>query len=263
MINVYDFLEQRRQYLEMLIRDADRALETAPAGNLKVCSHAGRTQYYIRRNSSDQTGSYVRKSDIEKACALAQRDYLTNLKKSAYAELGALDALNMKLPKVRIEEVYEKLSAGRKTIVRPLILTDEMYRRTWEEMEYDQKPVPDLLTEYYTERRERVRSKSEVLIANTLFYMDIPYRYECPLKLGRQLLHPDFTVLNTRTRKEYFWEHFGMMDNANYAEQVVERMNLYQKGGIYPGEQLIITMESSRKSLSTKRIKEIAEHYLK
>ena len=36
---------------------------------------------------------------------------------------------------------------------------------------------------------------------------NVPYHYEAPLYLkGRGIIHPDFTVLNIRTRQEYYWE---------------------------------------------------------
>ena len=31
--------------------------------------------------------------------------------------------------------------------------------------------------------------------------------------LSNRIIHPDFTVLNVRTREILYWEHLGMMDN--------------------------------------------------
>ena len=39
---------------------------------------------------------------------------------------------------------------------------------------------------------------------------NVPNHYEAPLYLkGRGIIHPDFTVLNIRTRQEYYWEPYG------------------------------------------------------
>ena len=58
-------------------------------------------------------------------------------------------------------------------------------------------------TEYYTYKGERVRSKSEMIIANELFRNNIPYKYELPIELEnwnkKVTIYPDFTVLNKRT----------------------------------------------------------------
>ena len=74
----------------------------------------------------------------------------------------------------------------------------------------------------FSENGERVRSKSEVIIADILKNNGIPYRYEYPVLINRNI-HPDFCCLNVRTRKEYFWEHFGKMDDIEYARQKLER----------------------------------------
>ena len=123
------------------------------------------------------------------------------------------------------------------------------------------------MPEYLTARGERVRSKSEIIIADTLFRLKIPYRYEYPLNLkntkGEKLtLYPDFTCLNLRTRREFYWEHFGMMDNSEYSENVVQKLHLYEQNGIIPGKNLIITMETSTIPINTKQIELLAKSYL-
>lgn len=51
-------------------------------------------------------------------------------------------------------------------------------------------------TEFFSEKGERMRSKSEVLIANALYKRGIPYKYECPVLLPSGIMkYPDFTVL--------------------------------------------------------------------
>ena len=78
---------------------------------------------------------------------------------------------------------------------------------TYKGLEFDAEDK----TEFYTKRGERVRSKSEILIANTLNDNNIPYRYECPVEvdIGKKL-YPDFMVLNRKQRKEFYWEHLGI-----------------------------------------------------
>ena len=90
-----------------------------------------------------------------------------------------------------------------------------------------------------------MRSKSEVMIADALSKANIPYRYECPLRLGNAVVHPDFTVLRSSDREIVYWEHFGMMDDPEYCHKALQKIRLYEKCGIYPGIRLIITMETS------------------
>ena len=48
-----------------------------------------------------------------------------------------------------------------------------------------------------------MRSKSEAMIAMSLYVQKIPYRYECELKLGSITLFPDFTIRHLKPEK-YF-----------------------------------------------------------
>ena len=92
----------------------------------------------------------------------------------------------------------------------------------------------------------------------------IPYRYEYPVYLrGFGKVYPDFTVLNLRTRKEIYWEHMGMMDNSAYAEKAVNKIHTYEQNGIFQGENLLITYETSKSSLNQKGIVRMIQRYLK
>ena len=110
---------------------------------------------------------------------------------------------------------------------------------------------------------ERVRSKSEILIANALGRHNVPYKYECPIVLkGMGKIHPDFTALNVKRRKIYYWEHLGKLDDPDYARKNVFRINTYEKNGIFHGENLITTWETSTLPLDVKLVDELINHYL-
>ena len=118
--------------------------------------------------------------------------------------------------------------------------------------------------EYYTIKGERVRSKSEKIIADELFRKGIPYKYECPLYLkGMGTIYPDFTFLSKKTGDEVYWEHFGMMDSPDYARKAVHKIETYENNGIFPGERLIITYETEKSVLGTEKIARMVDRYLK
>lgn len=47
--------------------------------------------------------------------------------------------------------------------------------------EYKGKELNDDTMEIYTQKGERVRSKSEKILADYFYYNNISYKYECPL----------------------------------------------------------------------------------
>ena len=64
-----------------------------------------------------------------------------------------------------------------------------------------------------TAKGERVRSKSEKILADYFYSRKIPYHYEKPLHLrGYGIVYPDFTLLSRKTRREVYWEHEGLVE---------------------------------------------------
>ena len=118
--------------------------------------------------------------------------------------------------------IYDQLSKYRRQMLDPLFMTDQEYARLWQTKEYTKRPFRPGDMEIYTDHGERVRSKSEKMIADKALQMTIPYRYEYPLWLeGYGEARPDFVFLNVRTREEFSHEHFGMLDNLEYLDKAL------------------------------------------
>ena len=99
---------------------------------------------------------------------------------------------------------------------------------------------------------ERVRSKTEKIIADTLYHLNIPYRYEYPLNLkGYGIIYPDFTLLDQKTRENVYWEHFGMMENPEYCSKAMKKIDLYGRNGYYTSKNLLLTFESTSQPINT------------
>ena len=108
-----------------------------------------------------------------------------------------------------------------------------------------------------------VRSKSEKRLADKFNLLGIPYIYEKPLYLeGYGYVHPDFTLLNVRKKKEYYLEHFGMMDNPEYTVKTVQKLETYEKNGIFPGEKLLLTYETGSHPLNMKTVDNLIQKFL-
>lgn len=97
-----------------------------------------------------------------------------------------------------------------------------------------------------------VRSKSEVFIDMVLSSNNIPYRYECELLLGNHCYYPDFTFKHPITGEIFYWEHFGIMDNEDYAFAAFNKLKQYYHYGLIQGKNLITTYESKAKPFSYK-----------
>lgn len=256
-------IEARQSYLTYLKEEKEKALKTAPEGYLRICSHGNRTQYYKREDSKDFNGAYIRDSDVKLARRLAQKEYDKKVLSSTEKELQAIKKYLSSAPSVSPEQIYENLHKERKKIVVPIEKPLEEYVQEWESVSYRGKTFEEGAPQMYTAKGERVRSKSEVIIADSLYREGIPYRYECPLYLeGGTVFYPDFTVLNAEMRKEMYWEHFGLMDDAEYVEGAIYKLMVYEQNGIFLGKNLILTYETKKCPLNQRRIKECIRQYL-
>ena len=259
MLNVQDLLE-RKEFLERKLEECDRKLANAPPGRLHVSCSNGRTQYYYREKPSDKKGAYLRKEKRHLVSLLQQKDYCLHLHKTITQELKAIDAYLKYMPDMSADDVYDRLPVYRRELTDPLIESDLQFMEKWKQTGFKQKEMPEDFEGYVTENEEIVRSKSELIIANSLKKADIPYRYECPLRLrGIGIVHPDFTVLDIRTKQEVYWEHLGMMDDPEYADKAVHKINAYIKNGFCPGQRLIVTMETQACHINTHAIRDMIE----
>ena len=161
-------------------------------------------------------------------------------------------------------KIYDRLCSGRKVFVVPMEISDAAYIKQWlEEHPGEQNPYPEK-GKYETEQGEFVRSKSEKILADTLYKMKIPYRYEAQCILGNQrTVYPDFTCLNVSKRKTIYWEHLGLMEASDYEVKNYEKIESYEAHGILLGDQLIISMETNERPFNVNLIRSKIDRFLK
>ena len=157
----------------------------------------------------------------------------------------------------------ENRDIARQILIEPVEQTWENKVEEWKRIEYTGKEFREDAVEIYTQNGERVRSKSEKILADYFYYHNIPYKYECPLKLkGYGVVYPDFTFLSKKTGKEIYWEHDGMMDDTIYVQNAIKKIEAYEKNDIFPGERLILTFETSQSVLRNDIIETMVEKYI-
>lgn len=163
----------------------------------------------------------------------------------------------------KIDSELPKLHTQRQLLVTPIEPIWEKELARWYDSEYHGKEFYEGTAEIVTEKGERVRSKSEKILADYFYRNNILYQYEKPLYLkGYGTVYPDFTFLSKKTRKEIYWEHEGMMDKPEYAKSAVKKIASYQRNGIHLGERLILTFETELTVLNSQIVEELVEKYL-
>jgi hypothetical protein len=86
-----------------------------------------------------------------------------------------------------------------------------------------------------TARGELVRSKSEVIIADLLDGLGLPYAYEQPFTApDGSVRYPDFTIDDAETGRRLLIEHLGMLDRPDYVRRWKAKEEWCRKAGVLP-----------------------------
>ena len=282
-----ELLEKRLTELKTVLEKMRRSVKTPPPGRLRISQKGNSTEYYHITSPSAPHGKYIPIKQESLARQLAQKDYDSKITALIEEEIRATQHYLKQIcstssggnPRggrapdtgsdsaTKLSALYAKYCPARQHLVTPLTLTGSQYAAQWQSVSWPRRPFPENSTAYTTIRGELVRSKSEVLIADALARHNIPYRYEFPLELRRATggiatLHPDFLCLNVRTRTEFYWEHFGSMDDPSYSNNAAGKLRLFAENGILAGRNLIITMETQNEPLSTTVLNQLIDSYL-
>ena len=257
-----ELFQKRRAFLKRVVKEKERAFRKAPEGRIRISLRDSGIQYYRVLGEDNHAGSYIRQRDKKLIIALVQKDYDQRVLKQAKKELEELDRMEKIYSGKSVEDVYFSLPDFRRELITPVIQTDEQFAKQWQEEPYRGKMIGNDVPVYLTEKGERVRSKSEVILANKFYTMEIPYKYEHPLLLqSGEVIYPDFTGLNVRERKVIYTEHLGMMSDPDYCEAAMERLSKFIRNGIFPGDQLCLTWETQKQPLNILDAEKILRHY--
>ena len=257
MNNLPDEAEKRKYELKRVIAQERKRLKRAPDGKLRISGG----KFYHVTNDSSADGKYISVSKMRLIRALAQKDYDLEVLELAQNELTRLESGRFYYGKT-YEEIFDSLHEKRKDLIVPAMLPDEMYIEKWLARPYEKMSFDDNAPGYFTESGVRVRSKSELIIANRFEKYHVPFLYEVPVYIGGSTFRPDFLVLKLPERKEIYWEHLGMLGNGDYCDKNIWKINTYSGGGIVIGDNLIITLESGQIPLNTDNIDQIIKRVI-
>jgi len=140
----------------------------------------------------------------------------------------------------------------------PRILTQ------WETEDYIKREDKEGRNVHPTLKGDLVASKSESIIADTLFHFHIPYHYDERIDVlspYNNYYYPDFTILLPNGRKIY-WEHFGKLDEPKYFDHNLEKLIRYHNKGIDFGNNLIITVDTIKRNIDVNAVRGCIENFI-
>ncbi len=256
---LYSKIVSERNRLDEQIHTLQQHLKFFPEGKL-ICTQNGKYQKWFQSDGHSQV--YIPKKNRQLAEQLAYKKYLQLQLETLYKERRAIefylrhhhDGANLADEYLAEHPEYRELLA---THFTPL--SRELSK--WQKAAFDTNTKNPEQRNIKTSSGHMVRSKSEAMIDMALFSHQIPFRYECLLKLGNKKVFPDFTIRHPKTGETYYWEHYGLMDNPSYCQAFSKKMLLYTTNGIIPTINLITTYETERNPLGYDVVEEMIARY--
>ncbi|MDI9493466.1 MAG: hypothetical protein QM289_03080 [Bacillota bacterium] len=261
---IEDDYEQHLQLIEQFRGE----LATLPIGTLHSRVNKGKTRYYHYIPSPapgvPAREVYINKSQEHLVEALARRKFIEKSLRLLEKNIKILKALLNEYTTYDPEAIILELPKPYKgtNCSTAFGLLEARNPSKWASEPYEKNPInPEGLT-CRSEYGLSVRSKSESIIASQLERYNIPFRYEALLQLEGQIYYPDFTILNPQDNQVIYWEHFGMVDDPEYARQMDNKLTEYRKRGILQGKNLITTYETRAHPLSAQNVRRIIKAFL-
>lgn len=251
-----ELIEKQKSILE-------KHLSKAPEGNLKIDSRYNGVVFGIRTyNNHKEATEYIDKHDYKALSKYVNKRFAKDALNVIRQNLKACDRFLQAHSTIELEDVAAQYPEEFRKL-NTLYKDKKTYMDEWRAAEFrsNQFKTEQLLCK--ASDGHMYRSKTEVMIAEILMKYDLPFRYECELLLGntRHIIFPDFTILNPKDMKEWYFEHFGMMDNAEYASNAVRRITSYANAGYELGDRFIFTVECSAAPISMEYVERIIRHY--
>lgn len=262
-MNLQNFREELQQLSQLKVK-VMQSFQNAPEGRMRCEMAQGKyPQYYVINEETKENypqGKYLHKEEKSLAKAYAQKEYDKMMLSAISKREKELKGILTFEESSSIGNIFENLPIAKRCLIENYLESDADFERSWLQSTRNFTNTYPIEKGIMTERGEQVRSKSEKMIADKLYMKNVPYKYEAGLLLSdNRVIFPDFTLLNRRTREEYYLEHFGMMDNPEYCKSALEKIELYEREGIFLGERLLATFESSFKSINMKEFEKLIE----
>ncbi len=264
MENYTTQLNQQVKQIEEWIHETDKRIQAnAHLRNIKICVTNRKNGHQYYEIDENRKRSYIPKEKAAMVKAVAQLEYDQAVRKALTQERNRIIRFLKTRNMNTIENVYNNLCEARKVLVDPIIPTDKSFIEEWKRTHLGQQNDYPAEKGYLTDQGEMVRSKSEKILADLFLKHGIPYTYEPRIILsGARSLCPDFALLNTKTRRTIYWEHFGLISDGEYAYKAFSKLRTYEDNGLEVGKDILFSIESDAQPLDQKKIEAKIKKYL-
>lgn len=258
MFNDLETINKRKGLIKKELENIRKLEKDFPEEELICCKNNRHYKWYVK---SKKQIIYLAKQKREMAERLAMKKYCLAKKEDLLCEMAACESY--------IQQVSQQKNTSEDILNHPEyaklleknFVSKNKELKKWQSEDYEKNEMHKEHLIIKGTQGKMVRSKSEAIIDKMLYTAGIPFRYEEKLVLGNVVIYPDFVIRHPKTGRYYYWEHFGLMDDATYIKNTCEKIRLYSENGIIPTINLIMTFETKDNPLNINEVEQIIEKY--
>lgn len=255
---LYHQMFREKETLEKRESTIREQLQIYPAGQLIYSQNGKHKKWYI---SCEGVKTYIPSKNRETAIKLAEKKYYEAVLKDILQEKKAIQSYLNICDKNTTNEKVLLATPAYTELLHVSFKANDTEADEWMRADYEKCPkYPEQLIHTII-NGQKVRSKSEAIIATMLYVNRIPFHYEEALYLGKKVIYPDFTIKHPVTGRTYYWEHFGMMDHESYAKSAFQKMQLYNTNKILLSDTLLATYETEDRPLKSNFVENMIQQY--
>lgn len=258
-------IEDELNYEKMLL--SNLTSKNVNLSDLILIISSGNKFYYAAPGSAKRT--YIRRSNRKLLKHIAGSRFIKEKIAALKQDVAALESILSRLKDYSDDAIISRLPATYSRAISYLRESGPTDGVIQSENPKDRKAL--VLT---CSNGLKVRTKGELIIAEILIELGIPFRYEKALPLVEKIyqedgsfkvrattLYPDFTIF-LNDGSELYWEHAGYYDDLPYRATQKRKFDVYYDNDIYPPKNLIITMDGNGKPIDAPAIRKIAKEFI-
>ena len=271
-MNLKDYLTDEIKH-EKTLRESLRKEQISYPRKALLCSkhRSGRICFYYSEPGSSQK-NYINSDNTALLRKISYGRYLERYAEILEVNINALEKALTKLGDYDAQSIIESLPQSYQQAIcllkkeRGMITDYDVFTSMPSENPWQREKLTVTVSNGL-----QVRSKNEMAICEMLLFFKIRFRYEMRLELKKFMVgsngevtitsvvrYPDFTIF-LPDGSMIFWEHCGLMEDPEYRNDFFDKLGLYYDNGIYPPNNLIITMDGKNKPFNNMNIRHIIE----
>ena len=222
-------------------------MELLGDGKLHIRNNDGKI-FFREYNNGVQRGIT---KDKERIYRLARKDFINEKIKDTAKKIRALEELLKKLNAIDTESKTDKLLERYSMLDSNKLALSEDELKIYNNR-FSHNPFNKDGLIYKTEDGVSMRSKSERFIGSFLENEGLLYMYEPEIIIGGRNMYPDFVILRP-DGKRVIWEHCGLINDMDYYNKMIKRLDEYRKIGYVQHKNLICTYEEDLQNIDNLR----------